>query len=73
MRQLTSILIQSSKFAYPLTCFVIVFEDRIMGVLQFRGYVDDKKQFKILSLARLEEIEYIINLVSFIFVNYSQC
>ena len=72
MRQLASILINNSEFAYPLIGFITAFEDRIMRVLQFKGYIDGKKQFKVFSLARLEEIEHIINLVSFILMNYTQ-
>jgi len=72
MRQLSSMLIHESEFTYPLINFITAFEDRILRVLQFKGYVDGKKQFKVFAIARLEEIEHIINLVSFTLINLDQ-
>lgn len=72
MRQLTSMLVHNSEFTYPLINFITAFEDRIMRVLQFKGYIDGKKQFKVFSIARLEEIEHILNLISFTLLNFDQ-
>jgi hypothetical protein len=65
MRQLTSMLIHDSEYTYNLIFFINAYEKRIVQVLNFKGYVDGKKQFKKFSLAKIEEIEHIINLISF--------
>ena len=65
MRQLTSMLVHNSEFTYTLINFIAAFEKRILNVLQFKGYIDGKKQFKSFSVAKLEEIENIVNLISY--------
>ncbi|CAI2379389.1 unnamed protein product [Moneuplotes crassus] len=72
MRQLTMMLIQNSEFTYTLINFIVSFEKRIMSSLQFKGYIDGKKQFKSFSIARLEEIEHIVNLMAFCLQSYDQ-
>jgi hypothetical protein len=72
MRQLTKMLSGHSEFTYSMISFINAFESRIMKVLQFKGYIDGKKQYKSFSIAKLEEIEHIINLVSFCLTNYDQ-
>jgi hypothetical protein len=72
MRQLSSILIHESEFTYPLISFITAFEERILKALQFKGYIDNKKQFRVYAIARLEEIEHIVNLISFTLINLDQ-
>lgn len=72
MRELTSMLVSNSEFTYTLINFIIAFERRILTALRFKGYIDGKMQFKSFSIAKLEEIEHIVNLISFCFLNYSQ-
>lgn len=72
MRQLTSMLADDSEFTYPVLKFISAFEQRFIKVLQFKGYIDANKGIKTFSIARLEEIEHIINLISYVFLNYDQ-
>jgi len=65
MRELTSMLVDNSEFTYTLINFIIAFERRILTALQFKGYIEGKTQMKSFSIAKLEEIEHIVNLISF--------
>lgn len=72
MRQLTAMLSSESDFTYSALKFITAFEQRILKVLQFKGYRDSNNNYRTITIARIEEIEHIINLISYVLINIDQ-
>lgn len=72
MRQLCSMLSTESDFTYPVLEFFTTYEDRIIEVLRFKGYRDNSQQYRTVTIARLEEIEHCVNLISYLLMNVDQ-